>query len=71
MIADFDFLWAVGSLEDMEGIDPGDFSIYQWPETYSPKIKKPTEMELNFTGKTGYSLCHDRRRRKSNKRLFF
>jgi hypothetical protein len=27
-----DFLWAVGSSQDMEGIEPGDFPIYQWQE---------------------------------------
>ncbi len=27
-----DFLWAVGSRQDMEGIDPGDSPIYQWQE---------------------------------------
>jgi hypothetical protein len=32
MIADFDFLWAVGSSQDMGEIESGDFPIYQWPE---------------------------------------
>ncbi len=27
-----DFLWVVGSPQDMEGIDPGNLSIYQWQE---------------------------------------
>lgn len=26
------FLWAVGLAQDMEGIEPGDFPIYQWQE---------------------------------------
>jgi hypothetical protein len=28
----FSFHWAVGSSQDMEGIEPGDFPIYQWQE---------------------------------------
>ncbi len=27
-----DFLWAVGSLQDMEGIEPGNSPIYQWQQ---------------------------------------